>query len=53
VYNDGNAAGTYNNPREWYLDQENLPSASPVLFNQIGNEPSDRYSRYLKINKQF
>lgn len=48
VYNNGTDAGTYNNPREWYLGQAQLPSATPVLFSQFGNEPSDKYSRYLK-----
>lgn len=48
VYNNGTDAGTYNNPREWFITQSQLTSATPVLFPSFPNEPSDRYSRYLK-----
>jgi hypothetical protein len=47
-FNPGNAIGTYQNPKDWFINEEDLVSATPILFPPVANEPSDKYSRYLK-----
>jgi hypothetical protein len=47
-FNPGNAIGTYQNPKDWFINEADLVSATPILFPPVANEPSDKYSRYLK-----
>ena len=47
-FNPGNKVGTYQNPKDWFINQSDLLSATPILFPPVANEPADKYSRYLK-----